>query len=158
MVAKGNSEALIAYKSESQVGTRLELEKALARLRNGHTNKVPQNSKINASTLAKEAGVERSTIYRYHSAILNEVQRITNSAATTRLQEKHSELTQAEVKAKEYRQLLEESQADKEILKRENYRLQHRIDELEIILKQRNEIIDEFQQRVNTAQSVKLLK
>jgi putative hemolysin len=59
---------------------------------------------------------------------------------------------------KEYRQLLEESQANKEILKRENYRLQHRIDELEIILKQRNEIIDEFQQRVYTAQSVKLLK
>ncbi len=154
MVAKGNSEALKAYKSESQAGTRLELEKALARLRNGHTKNVPQNSKINASTLAKEAGVERSTIYRYHSAILNEVHRITNSAATTRLQEKHSELIQAEVKAKEYRQLLEKYQADKEILKQENYRLQHRIDELEIILKQRNEIMDEFHKKVNEAKSL----
>jgi len=53
--------------------------------------------------------------------------------------------------AKEYRQLLEKYQADKEILKQENYRLQHRIDELEIILKQRNEIIDEFQKKVNAA-------
>ena len=82
---------------------------------------------------------------------MNEVHRITNFAATTRLQEKHSELTQSEVKAKEYRQLLEKYQADKEILKQENYRLQHRIDELEIILKQRNEIIDEFQKKVNAA-------
>jgi len=47
--------------------------------------------------------------------------------------------------------LLEKYQADKEILKQENYRLQHRIDELEIILKQRNEIIDEFQKKVNAA-------
>lgn len=158
MVAKGNIEALKAYKSESQAETRLELERALARLRNGHTKRVPQNSKINASTLAKEAGVERSTIYRYHSAILNEVQRITNSASTTRLKEKQGEFAQAVAKAKEYRQLLEEAQVHKEALKRENYRLQHRIDELEAFLKQRDEVIGELRRNTNPDQTVVPLK
>ena len=154
MVAKGNIKALKAYKSGSQAETRLELERALVRLRNGHTKRVPQNAKINASTLAKEAGVERSTIYRYHSAILNEVQRITNSASTTRLKEKQGELAQAIGKAKEYRQILEEAQVHKEALKRENYRLQHRIDELEAFLKQRDEVISELQRKTNSDQTV----
>jgi len=158
MVAKGNSEALKAHKAESQADTRLELEKALARLRNGQPKRVPPNAKINASTLAKEAGVERSTIYRYHSTILNEVQRITHSAATTRLKEKHSAYAQAEAKTKEYRQILEKCQADKEILKQENYRLQHRIDELEAFLKQRDEIIGELQRKINPDQTVVFLK
>jgi DNA-binding XRE family transcriptional regulator len=158
MVAKGNSEALKAYESESQADTRLELEKALTRLRNGQPKRIHPNAKINASTLAKEAGVERSTIYRYHSGILNEVQRITHSAATTRLKEKHSAYAQAEAKTKEYRQMLEKCQADKEILKRENYRLQYRIDELELLLKQRDEMVDELQQKTNMTQTVKFLK
>jgi len=158
MVAKGNSEALKAYQSESQADTRLELEKALARLRNGQPKRVPPNAKINASTLAKEAGVERSTIYRYHSTILNEVQRITHSAATTRLKEKHSEYAQAEAKTKEYRQMLEEAQIHKEALKRENYRLQHRIDELEAFLKQRDEVIGDLQRKINLDQTMVLLK
>ena len=102
--------------------------------------------------------MERSTIYRYHSTILNEVQRITHSAATTRLKEKHNAYAQAEAKTKEYRQILEKCQADKEMLKRENYRLQHRIDELEAFLKQRDEIIGELQRKINPDQTVVFLK
>jgi len=158
MVAKGNSEALRAHKAESQADTRLELEKALARLRNGQPKRVPKVSKINATTLAKEADVDRSTIYRYHPAILDEIQRINNSTVVTRLKEKHGELAQAEAKTREYRQMLEEAQAHKELLKRENYRLQHRIDELEALLKQRDDAIGELQRKINTKQTVVPLK
>lgn len=158
MAAKGNSGALRAHKAESQADTRLELEKALARLRNGQPKRVPKGSKINVSTLAKEADVDRSTIYRYHPAILDEIQRINNSTAATRLKEKHGELAQAEAKARKYRQMLEAAQAHKELLKRENYRLQHRIDELQALLRQRDDVVDELQRKINTKQTAASLK
>lgn len=158
MATKGNSGALRAHKAESQADTRLELEKALARLRNGQPKRVPKGSKINATTLAEEADVDRSTIYRYHPAILDEIQRINNSTAAMRLKEKRGEFAQAEAKARKYRQMLEEAQAHKELLKRENYRLQRRIDELEALLRQRDDVVEEFQRKINTKQTAASLK
>jgi len=102
--------------------------------------------------------VDRSTIYRYHPAILDEIQRINNSTVVTRLKEKHGALAQAEAKTREYRQMLEEAQTHKELLKRENYRLQHRIDELKALLKQRDDAIGELQRKINTKQTVAPLK
>lgn len=148
MPTLGNAEALRAYKDESLSKTRLELEKALRRLVNRNPRVVDQSSKINATSVAKEACVDRSTLYRYHKQILNDIQRLNDTTPRAKLKEKRSELAQVKGKAKEYHELLEAAQDDKVALVRENYRLVQRVVELEALLIIRDETILELQEKL----------
>jgi membrane-bound lytic murein transglycosylase B len=107
------------------------LELALRRLANGNPTVVKKGTKISASSVAAEAGVDRVTLYRFHEPVLTEIRKINDTAPKTQLKESRSELAQTNIKMKEYRRLVEEAQEEVAALARINYRLDARISELE---------------------------
>ena len=99
--------------------------------------------------LAKEAGVDRVTLYRFHEPVLVEIRKINDTAPKALLKESRSELAQSEAKQKEYRRLVEEAQEEVAVLARTNYRLDARIAELEELIRVRDEVIFGLQRELN---------
>lgn len=141
----GNVEALRSHKAESLKKTRQELELAVRRIVNGNPQRVKKGTPLSPSSVAKEANVERSTLYRYHEPVLTDVRRINEATPQQKLREKHTELADAKAKSKEYREMLEEEQANLAQIARQNYALNMRIKELEGIVRDRDLLIDEIQ-------------
>ncbi|MGS1394423.1 hypothetical protein [Pseudomonas aeruginosa] len=90
--AAGNPEALRAHKEASQRQTRQELELALARLRNGNPRRVKRGAAISATTVAREAGIDRSTLYRFHEPILTAIRKFNETMPKQQLEAKQGEL------------------------------------------------------------------
>jgi uncharacterized coiled-coil protein SlyX len=152
-IPEATQKALTAQKRQSVKETRQKLEYALSRLTNGNPRVVKKGTKISAASVAKEAGVDRVTLYRFHEPILVEIRKINDTAPKAQLKESRSELTQATAKLKEYRQLVEEAQEEVAALARINYRLDGRISELEGLIRVRDEVIAEFQKQLNERDS-----
>jgi len=146
---KGNAEALKAHKDDSLVKTRFELECALSRLRNGNPKVVAKGKKITASSVAKEAGIDRSTLYRYHEPIVTEIRKLNDATPISQVKQKRTELANEREKSKEYRGLLEEAQVDLKLIALQNYALEERNKELENLLRLRDDMIKELQLQVN---------
>lgn len=141
----GNLAALRAHKAESVKKTRQELELAVRRIVNGNPRRVKKGTSLSPSSVAMEASVERSTLYRYHEPVLTEVRRINNATPQKKLHEKLSELAETKAKSKEYRAMLEEEQANLTQMARQNYALNLRLKELEGMLRDRDVLIAEMQ-------------
>lgn len=141
----GNVDALRPHKAESLKKTRMELELAVRRIVNGNPQRVKKGTPLSPSSVAKEAGVERSTLYRYHEPVVTDIRRINDTTPQQKLREKHSELADAKAKAKEYREMLEEEQANLAQMARQNYALNIRIKELEGIVRDRDALIAALQ-------------
>jgi chromosome segregation ATPase len=142
-------EALAAQKRASVKETREKLELALRRLANGNPRVVKKGTKITAASVASEAGVERSTLYRFHAPVLDEIRKINDTAPKALLKESRTELAQSEAKLKEYRHLVEEAQEEVAALARINYRLDARITELEELIRVRDGVIAGLQKNLN---------
>ena len=149
--------AFRAHKLRMMEKTHGELQSAILRIVNGRPRRVPKGSKLTANNVAKEAGVDRSTIYKFHSSILSEIQTRNNATPKAVLKEKRTELARARHRVKEYRQMTEEAQADKEKLLQVNYRLNQRIKDLEKLLVQRDTVIKELQKDLNIKSRKKVL-
>lgn len=149
MISETTRKALEAQKRKSVAKTRKELELALSRLTKGTPRVVDKGTKITAASVAKEAGIDRVTLYRYHEPVLVEIRKINNSTPKVKLKESRSELAEASSKLKEYRKLVEESQAEVVALARINYRLDARVAELEELVKLRDKVIEGLQRQVN---------
>lgn len=145
--------ALAAQKRQSVKETRRKLEDALRRLVNGNPQVVKNDTRITAASVAKEAGVDRVTLYRFHEPILVDIRKINDTLPKAQLKESRSELTQASARLKEYRQLVEEAQEEVAALARINYRLDGRIAELEELIRMRDEVIAGLQRQVNERES-----
>ncbi|EGW21591.1 hypothetical protein [Methylobacter tundripaludum] len=141
----GNADALRSHKAESLKKTRHELELAVRRIINENPKRVKKGTSLSPASVAKEADVERSTLYRYHEPVLTEIRRMNDATPQKKLREKHSELADANVKAKEYRIMLEEEQANLAQMARQNYALNLRIKEMEGMLRDRDLLIAELQ-------------
>jgi hypothetical protein len=102
-IPEATQNALAAQKRQSVKETRQKLELALRRLANGNPTVVKKGTKISASSVAEEAGVDRVTLYRFHEPVLTEIRKINNTAPKTQLKESRSELAQTNIKMKEYR-------------------------------------------------------
>lgn len=126
----GNPKALRAHKAESAKETRQELELAIRRIVNGNPKRVKKGTPLSPAAVAAEAGIDRTTLYRYHEPVLTEIRRITEGTPQKKLREKQSELADAVTRAKEYRLMLEEEQASLVKMARENYALKARVKEL----------------------------
>ncbi|OQS31726.1 hypothetical protein B0T39_23840 [Chromobacterium haemolyticum] len=150
----GNPDALRARKTASQQTTRHELNLALARLRNGNPKRVPRGSPISASTVAEEAGIDRSTLYRYHEPVLIEIRKINDTAPKQKLQAKQGELVEEKARTMEYRKIAEDATAEIADWARQNYALSHRIQELEQLLHMRDGVIDDLKNRLQVAERV----
>jgi chromosome segregation ATPase len=148
-IPEATQSALAAQKSQSVKETRQKLELALRRLVNGNPKVVKKGTRITASSVAAEAGVDRVTLYRFHEPILTEIRKINDTAPKAQLKESRSELAQINTKMKEYRRLVEQAQEEVAALARINYRLDARISELEGLIQVRDERIADFQKQIN---------
>ena len=152
--SQGNTEALRGHKEASQAKTRQELELALARLRNGNPQKVKKGTRITPAAVAQEADVDRSTLYRFHEPVLTQIRKLTEKAPKQQLEAKRNELADARAKAKEYREMLEDAQDEMKAWARQNYALNHQVQELQELLRIRDEVIAQLQQQVNSKPKV----
>lgn len=147
----GNANALKAHKRASQRQTRKNLELALARLRNGNPRRVKKGTLITVASVAEEAGIERSTLYRYHEPVLTEIRKLNSTVPQKQLHVKRGELAEAIAKLREYRDALEQARAEIIAWARQNYALSHRLQELEANIRQRDTTIAELQDKLRTA-------
>lgn len=154
----GSPNALRAHKELSQKQTRKALELALSRLRNGNPKRVKHGIAITASSVAEEAGIDRSTLYRFHEPILSEIRKLNETTQKKRLEGKQTELSTAIDKLRECRSLLEEKQAEINAWARQNYALSHQLQELEIMLAERDNTIADLQARLNATSKLVVLK
>jgi uncharacterized coiled-coil protein SlyX len=152
-VAEATQEALAAQKRQSVKDTREKLELAVRRLVNGNPRVVKKGTKITAASVAKEAGVDRVTLYRFHEPVLVEIRKINDTAPKALLKESRSELAQSAAKQKEYRRLVDEAQEEVAALARINYRLDARIAELEELIRVRDGVIAGLQKQLNERDS-----
>ncbi|MBP8276050.1 MAG: hypothetical protein KAX55_04070 [Propionivibrio sp.] len=153
MKANNNADALRTHKADSQKDTRLELELAVRRLVNGNPQRVKKGTPLSPAAVAAEAGVDRSTLYRYHEPVLTEIRRTIDATPQKKLREKSGELAAAMAKAKEYRAMLEAEQANLQKMARENYNLSARVRHLESAIERhlaRIAELEEAQRKVTT--------
>lgn len=141
--------ALAAKQQETMKSSRQRLELALRRIVNGNPHVVAKGAKPSASAVAKEAGVDRVTLYRFHQPILDEIRRLGDATPRAQLRKRQSDLAQAAARLAEYRKLVEDAQAEVTLLARENYRLQSRVTEVEALLQVRDKTIVGLQKQVN---------
>jgi hypothetical protein len=102
---------------------------ALRRLVAGETQrvKVRPKQKITPALLAREADRARSQLYTTHADLLSQIaeaneKRTTAAKANKKIRQKSEQ---------ELRDIINQLSRDKELLAQQNYRLQHRIDDLE---------------------------
>lgn len=148
-ITEATQEAQAAQKRQSVKETREKLELAVRRLVNGNPRVVKKGTKITAASVAKEAGVDRVTLYRFHEPVLVEIRKINDTAPKALLKESRSELAQSAAKQKEYRRMAEEAQKEVAALARINYRLDARIAELEELIRVRDGVIAGLQKELN---------
>lgn len=155
---RGNPKALKAHKEESQCQTRQDLELALTRLKNGNPQRVIKGSPITAASVAKEADIDRSTLYRFHEPILTAIRKLNDTTQKTRLQAKQGALEESITRMREYCRALEDAQAEMNSWARQNYVLSHRIQELEGLIRERDTIIAELRVQLQEARKAVPLK
>lgn len=154
----GNPKALRAHKEASLRQTRQDLELALMRLRNDNPHRVKPGTTITASSVAEEADIDRSTLYRYHDPILAEIRKLNNATPKKQLQVKRGELAETLARMREYREALKESRAEITGWARQNYVLSHRVQELEEFVRQKDIIIKELRTQLQEVKKVAYLK
>ncbi len=147
-------DALAAHGRESIKETRQKLDLALRRLAHGNPLVVKKGTKISASSVSLEAGIDRATLYRFHEPILTEIRKINDTEPKQQLKDSRTELSETNVKLKEYRALVEEAQEEVAALARINYRLDARISELEGLMRIRDDVIDQLQKQINAKPKV----
>lgn len=138
--------ALAGQKEASLKETRAKLECAIQRLTAGTPLQVSPGAKINAMNVAREADVDRATLYRFHKPVLEKIRQITAKKSAVASAAKES-------KEREYRRLVEEAQKQVEALARINYQLETRIDELTDLLSARDHIINELRENPSLSAS-----
>jgi len=138
------------HKTVAKEKTFQELLGAIARIQEGTSQLLPPGTRLTVSTLAKEAGINRATIYKYHPDIIARIELLNKFDSKQQLKEKRSELSKARDSAKVYRKLLGQAQKDKEHLVRINYQLTHQLEELERRLGQRDEVIAALKRQLNS--------
>lgn len=153
-IPEATQKALAAQKRQSVKITRQKLEIALLRLTNGNPLTVNKGTKITAASVAKEAGVDRVTLYRFHEPVLVAIRKINDTAPKAKLKESRSELAQTAVKLKKYRLLVENAQDEVAALARINYRLSDQISELEELIRIRDDVISGYQKQLNGRNSI----
>jgi len=125
-------------------GTRVALELAFARLRNGNTKVVSKGTRITPTSVAAEAGVRRETLYKFHDPVLTAIKKHVRKEPQDKVRELRREAEQLRASAKELRTIAEDAQKAEEALARINHRLTARVHELEQLLRIRDRTIGEL--------------
>lgn len=131
-------EALVLRQTSQSASTRALLEEALIRLTATHGTSKRGWKKITVTIVAKEAGIDRATVYRFHKSVVEAIRKF-NLPQEVSFQEAASASDAASVR--EYRYLAEQAQAEVIALARANYVLARRNSDLQEALDMRDQII-----------------
>lgn len=131
-------------KKQSTSGTRERLEQALQRLIDGAPLVVASGTKVSPTSVAREAGVDRVTLYRYHAPVLLAIKNKKNSPT----KKKNGGTDTNTALIANLRKLTEIAQEEVASLARINYRLDSEKDELKELLKSRDRVIRDLRQRL----------
>ena len=145
MLPKKVQKALAKQKFESQQITREKLQQAIARILSGETLVVKKEAELSPSSVAAEAGIDRTTLYRFHRPILNSIRKLSGKESRSPLLLAQSKAAASVNQVKELRALTEQAQQEVIALARINHRLDARVRELEELLRIRDETIAGYQ-------------
>ncbi len=148
--ANSAGRALVIRAKKSLSETREILKEAMDRILRDEPEIVARGTRLTPASVAKEAGIERSTLYRFHQPIIDEIRQQKAEATATQLRVARGQSQKTEARLKEYRLLVEQAQQEVALLAKINYRLQARIDELEANLRVRDERILVMQRELNS--------
>lgn len=143
--------ALIDQKHKSAEKTRAKLDVALTNLIREGTSGT-KKKKISVTEIAKVAGVDRATLYRFHQPVLTRMREF-NTSSVYQENQLNRKLT-VPVSVQDYRAATEEAQREVTALARINYRLDARVSELEAELASRDARISQLQKQLNSKPSM----
>lgn len=141
--------AIVSYAQQSLGDTRRKLDLAVRRVADGKPLVAPAGAKLTVASVAKEAGVDRTTVHRFHRPVVDEIRRLNAQARRSRRSVSAAPSEDTEVRLKEYRALVIQAQAEVAALARINYRLQAEVDDLKERLRIRDERVANLQRQVN---------
>src|SRR5690349_9565601 len=72
-VSAAAREGLSTRQAKSLKATRRSLERALERLVSGKPEVAKKDARLSVAAVCEEAGIERSTLYRYHEPVLRAI-------------------------------------------------------------------------------------
>ena len=124
--------------------TRERLQNALQRLIDGLPLVVKPGGRISPTSVAKEAGVDRVTLYRYHEPILLAIKSINRP----QVKSNNSDASRTKKLIENLRELAEVAQKEVERLAKINYRLNAERVEMSELLNSRDRIIQDLRQRL----------
>lgn len=130
---------------ESLATTREKLETALNRLVNVKLLD-PEKVKITPTSVAREVGVDRATLYRYHAPLLLAIK-------SANFQKTISETARTSERANELRKLAEDAQSEVAALARINYRISAEYAEMKNLLAIKERAIADLRLQVATLTS-----
>lgn len=103
-----------------------KLQDAITRIVEGHpvfVQPVKNLQQITIALVAEEAGVERTTLYKYHSDIIERIQRIKNASDQEQAHKEKTALQKAQAKNHEYLDEIRKIKQQRDLALEENYRL-----------------------------------
>lgn len=129
--------------------TRQKLISAIERLLTGMPQNVMPGTTISAKSVAAEARVDRTTLYRFHKDILAIINgHLSHSKPDQEKVDTVEKRESSSGKLTEYKNLLREAQQQVAMLARHQYDLSNRIDELNNELARKDRIIAELTRRI----------
>lgn len=132
-------------KTKTAKKTRAKLEDALKRLIEDTPLVVKPGTKISPTSVAKEAGIDRVTLYRYHDPILRLIKINKNNVNKS----SNSEAARKNTLIVKLRQLAEKAQEEVSLLAKINYRLTAEKEEVLDLLNSRDRIIRDLRQKIS---------
>lgn len=130
----------MSHQQESLARTREKLEVALGTLVSAKKSS-PGTVKINPSSVARAAGVDRATLYRYHASLLGAIE-------SAQLAEPEEVKARAALRTLDLRKLAEDAQAEVAALARINYRLNAEHAAMSEALEQKDRIVADLRRQL----------
>lgn len=149
-----NATAPRKRKRSSHEETRAALLEAIARLRSGNPQQVDRGTGITVSSVAREAGVHRTTIHNHHADIVAQIHGLQDDGGEQQPRAQYSALAEARRQHKAFRDIIEQLQEDKERLAQHNYALRRENEELKSQLTRKSQMLRELIRTRNAADTV----
>ena len=153
-VRRENATALRERKRKSHEETRAALLEAIARLRSGNPQRVDRDTRITVSSVAREAGVHRTTLHNHHADIVAQIHGLKDDGAEQEPRPQHATLAEARRQHKALRAIIEQLQEDKERLAQHNYALRRENEELTSQLTRNSQMLRELTRMRNAADTL----
>jgi AcrR family transcriptional regulator len=149
-----NATAPREHKRRSHDETRAVLLEAIERLRSGNPQRVERGTRITVSSVAREAGVHRTTLHNHHADIVAQIHDLKNDDTGQQPGPQYSALAETRRQHKLLRAIIEQLQKDKERLAQHNYALRRENEGLKSQLTRKSQMLRELTRTRNAVDTV----